>query len=227
MNYKEGAVLVFDKPFGWTSFQLVNKVRWLICKKYNWKKLKVGHAGTLDPLATGLMIICTGGATKKIDDIQAMSKQYLAEITFGASTPSFDLETEVDKIYNVSHITEELIREKIQQFKGEIEQVPPLFSAKKVNGVRAYQLARNGVEKELKPAKVTIYAIELLKFSHPVATFSITCSKGTYIRSLARDLGYALESGGYLTALRRTAVGDYKESDAQEIETFQKKLNFV
>lgn len=227
MNYKEGAILVFDKPFGWTSFQLVNKVRWLLCKKYNWKKLKVGHAGTLDPLATGLMIICTGGATKKIDDIQAMSKQYLAEITFGASTPSFDLETKVDKIYSASHITEELIREKIQQFKGEIEQVPPLFSAKKVNGVRAYQLARNGVEKELKSVKVTIYAIELIKFSNPIATFSITCSKGTYIRSLARDLGHALESGGHLTALRRTAVGDYKESDAQGIETFQKKLNFV
>lgn len=224
MNYKEGAILVFDKPYGWTSFQLVNKVRWLLCKKFDWKKLKVGHAGTLDPLATGLMIICTGGATKRIDEIQVMPKQYIAEITFGASTPSFDLETEVDKTYETKHLTPELIKETLAKFIGEIEQVPPLFSAKMVEGVRAYQLARNGIKMDLNPSRVKIYDLELLNFASPVATISVSCSKGTYVRSLARDLGLALNSGGHLTALRRTAVGHYKESDAQKIETFQKNL---
>lgn len=227
MNYQEGEVLLFDKPYGWTSFQLVNKVRWLLCRKLNVKKLKVGHAGTLDPLATGLMIICTGKATKQITSLIGYDKEYIAEMKFGATTPSFDLETEVDKIFPVDQINEELIRSELPKFMGEIPQIPPLFSAKSINGTRAYQLARQGSDMELKPVNITINKFELLNYQSPKATFNISCSKGTYIRSLARDLGTNLQSGAHLTGLQRTRVGNYLLTDAENIESFEKSLTLA
>ncbi len=225
MNYQEGEVLLFDKPYGWTSFQLVNKVRWLLCRKLHVKKLKVGHAGTLDPLATGLMIICTGKATKKIPDLIGYDKEYIAQMKFGETTPSFDLETQVDKTYPFESINEELIRSVLPKFKGTIQQIPPLFSAKYINGTRAYHYARQGSEIELDPVAVQINEFELLNFQSPYATFSISCSKGTYIRSLARDLGIELNSGAYLTGLQRTRVGSFLLADAEEIEGFEKSLS--
>ena len=224
---KNGQILLFDKPYKWTSFQVVNKVRWLLCKKYGWKKLKVGHAGTLDPLATGLLILCTGKATKQINDLMVIDKEYIAEMKFGETTPSFDLETDVDKTFSTDHITEELIQSKIEEFKGSQEQIPPLFSAKNVNGVRAYNLARQGVDMELKPSSITINEFELIKFNNPYATFRINCSKGTYIRSLARDLGFALNSGGHLSALQRTRIGDFELVNARNVEQFEKSMNLL
>ena len=223
----EGVILAFNKPYRWTSFDLVNKVRKSLCQKYNFKKLKVGHAGTLDPLATGLLIVCVGKATKKIQDFQALSKEYIAEITLGATTPSYDLETEIDKKYNTGHITEIMINDCLHKFTGNISQVPPLFSAKFINGTRAYELARNGVKKELNPVEVEINNLELLSFNNPCIRLKINCSKGTYIRSLARDIGFELNSGGHLTALERTAIGNYSISNAIEIEDFMKKMNVL
>ncbi len=224
---KEGMVLPFDKPLGWTSFYLVNKVRYWLCRHAGIKKLKVGHAGTLDPLATGLLILCTGKATKSIIEIQAQPKEYIAEITFGATTPSFDLETETDAEYPTDHLNEAMIVDCMISFEGKIMQVPPLFSAKMVKGVRAYTLAREGVEKELTPNEVEIHAFELLSFSNNKLAARIACSKGTYIRSLARDLGRKAGSGAHLSALRRTRIGEYSVDEAEIIENFKRKLNFL
>jgi len=224
---KEGMILPFDKPYKWTSFDLVNKIRRELCIHAGIKKLKVGHAGTLDPLATGLLILCVGKATRKIESIQNLEKEYIAEITFGASTPSFDLETEIEKEFPINHINRRLIEEKLKLFLGEIEQVPPLFSAKKFNGVRAYEYAREGIEKKMKPVRIVIRRLEILEYNPPVLTLKINCSKGTYIRSLARDLGESLDSGAHLSALRRTAIGSYRVDQAEQIENFQKKLNIL
>ena len=223
MDFKSGTILSFDKPLEWTSFGLVNKVRYLLCKHIGEKKLKVGHAGTLDPLATGVLIICTGKATKQIDTLQAKTKEYVATLQLGATTPSFDLETEVDATYPTAHITEEKMKEALTRFIGRIEQVPPSYSACKVDGKRAYDLARQGKEVELKAKVLVIDEIELQDFnsSSMQATIRVVCSKGTYIRALARDIGLSLNSGAHLTALRRTRIGDYKVEDCHTLETFQ------
>lgn len=223
MDFKSGTILSFDKPLEWTSFGLVNKVRYLLCKHIGEKKLKVGHAGTLDPLATGVLIICTGKATKQIDTLQAKTKEYIATLQLGATTPSFDLETEVDATYPTAHITEEKMKEALTRFIGRIEQVPPSYSACKVDGKRAYDLARQGKEVELKAKVLVIDEIELQNFNPTTmqATIRVVCSKGTYIRALARDIGLSLNSGAHLTALRRTRIGDYKVEDCHTLETFQ------
>ena len=237
MNFKEGEILCFDKPLGWTSFKLVSHVRYHICRRMGVKKLKVGHAGTLDPLATGVMIVCTGKATKRIEEFQYHSKEYVADIRLGATTPSFDLEHEIDATYPTAHITRQLVEETLQRFKGEVWQVPPAFSACMVNGERAYDLARRGKEVELKPKLLVIDEIELMECRLPDIRIRVVCSKGTYIRALARDIGQALESGAHLTALRRTRVGeitlddclnpsDFKDwIDRQEIENEQQETN--
>ena len=226
MDFKSGTILSFDKPLEWTSFGLVNKVRYLLCRHIGEKKLKVGHAGTLDPLATGVLIICTGKATKQIDTLQAKTKEYVATLQLGATTPSFDLETEVDATYPTAHITEEKVQEALTRFIGRIEQVPPSYSACKVDGKRAYDLARQGKEVELKAKVLVIDEIELQDFNSSAmqATIRVVCSKGTYIRALARDIGQALESGAHLTALRRTRIGDYKVEDCHTLDTFQQWL---
>ena len=226
MDFKSGTILSFDKPLEWTSFGLVNKVRYLLCRHIGEKKLKVGHAGTLDPLATGVLIICTGKATKQIDTLQAKTKEYVATLQLGATTPSFDLKTEVDATYPTAHITEEKVQEALTRFIGRIEQVPPSYSACKVDGKRAYDLARQGKEVELKAKVLVIDEIELLDFNPTAmqATIRVVCSKGTYIRALARDIGLALESGAHLTALRRTRIGDYKVEDCHTLDTFQQWL---
>ncbi len=222
MDFKAGTILSFDKPLTWTSFGLVSKVRYLLCKHIGEKKLKVGHAGTLDPLATGVLIICTGKATKQIDTLQAKTKEYVATLQLGATTPSFDLETPVDATFPTAHITPESTAEVLQTFVGTIEQVPPSFSACKVDGKRAYDLARQGKEVELKPKQLAIDEIELLNFDTQSmqATIRVVCSKGTYIRALARDIGQALGSGAHLTALRRTRIGDYRVEDCHTLESF-------
>ena len=208
--FAQGTILAFDKPLTWTSFNLVAKVRWLISKHIG-GKIKVGHAGTLDPLATGVLIICTGKATKQIEQLQAGVKEYVATLQLGATTPSFDLEKEIDATYPTDHITRELVETALQKFVGEIMQVPPVFSAVKVDGKRAYDLARKGKDVELKAKPLRIDEIELLScdLEQMVITIRVVCSKGTYIRALARDIGEALHSGAHLTALRRTRVGDY------------------
>jgi tRNA pseudouridine55 synthase len=223
-KFVEGEVILIDKPLHWTSFNVVKKIRQLIKNKYKLKDIKVGHAGTLDPLATGLLILCTGKKTKEINLIQDRDKEYIAAIEFGKSTPSFDLETEFNGEYLTNHITTELIQEKIKAFVGEIDQIPPLYSAKFVDGKRAYKFARKGVIMELKPSRVNIKELEILDFSQSILTLRILCSKGTYIRSLANDLGVALNSGGYLKALRRTVSGNYQIKDAVTIDEFQEKL---
>ena len=213
MNFIEGEILYVDKPLGWTSFDAVKRVRGALTRRLGLKKLTVGHAGTLDPLATGVMIICTGRATKLLDNLQAGVKEYEASIALGATTPSFDLETEIDARYPVEHITEELVRDVLSRFTGRIEQIPPAFSACKVDGKRAYELARKGREVDLKPKVLVIDSIELLSFARDSISIRVVCSKGTYIRALARDIGAALGSGGHLTALRRTRVGDARIAD--------------
>ncbi len=207
MDFIGGEVLCIDKPLGWTSFDAVKRLRGALSRRLGLKKIKVGHAGTLDPLATGVMIICTGKATKRIDELQAGIKEYIATIALGATTPSFDLETEIDATYPTEHITEELVRSVLDRFTGAIQQIPPAYSACKVDGHRAYKLARKGHEVELKPKTLVIDEMELLSFSPTEITIRTVCSKGTYIRALARDIGQALGSGGHLTALRRTRVG--------------------
>ncbi len=225
MNFQAGQVLAFDKPYEWTSFALVAKVRWLISRRIG-GKIKVGHAGTLDPLATGVMVICTGKATKRIEQLQAGVKEYVATLKLGATTPSFDLEHPVDATYPTAHITEQLVREVLPRFEGEIMQVPPVFSACKVEGKRAYDLARKGKEVELRAKPLRIDEIELTdcKLENQEITLRIVCSKGTYIRALARDIGQALGSGAHLTALRRTRVGDCSVEKCFTIETFEKWL---
>lgn len=208
MNFIEGEVLYVNKPLNWTSFTLVRNLRNKLCRSLNIKKLKVGHAGTLDPLATGVMIICTGKKTKLIETFQYQTKEYVATLKLGASTPSFDLETEVDAEYPFEHITKELVEEKLKYFIGEIEQVPPAYSACKVEGKRAYEFARKGEEIELKPKLLAIDEIELMEYNLPSIKIRVVCSKGTYIRALARDIGLALGSGAHLTGLERTRIGD-------------------
>lgn len=210
MNFIDGEILYIDKPLGWTSFDAVKRVRGALLRRLKVKKFKVGHAGTLDPLATGVMLLCTGRATKRIDELQAGVKEYIATLRLGATTPSFDLETQVDATYPTAHITRELIETTLNQFIGRIEQVPPAFSACKIDGVRAYDLARSGQDVDLKPKILVIDEIELLGYDKDSEELQIrvVCSKGTYIRALARDIGAALGSGAHLTALRRTRVGD-------------------
>lgn len=224
MNFKEGEVLYFDKPLKWTSFAVVNKIRYHICRKLGVKKIKVGHAGTLDPLATGVMIICTGKATKRIEEFQYHTKEYIATLQLGATTPSFDLEKEIDVTYPTEHITRELVEETLKGFVGSIEQIPPVFSACKVEGKRAYELARNGEEVELKAKTLVIDEIELLDCRLPEIKIRVVCSKGTYIRALARDIGQALNSGAHLTGLVRTRVGDVKLEDCLQVEDFAEWL---
>ncbi|MDP3359210.1 MAG: tRNA pseudouridine(55) synthase TruB [Lutibacter sp.] len=219
-DFKNGQILLIDKPLTWTSFQVVNKLRWNIRHKFGLGKIKVGHAGTLDPLATGLLIICTGNFTKKIDEYQAQVKEYTGEITLGATTPSFDLETEVDENFPVDHITDDLIHKTAQQFVGDIAQIPPMFSAIKMAGVRMYDLARQGKTREITSRNITIQTFEITNITMPKVQFRIVCSKGTYIRSLAYDFGKALNSGGHLSQLRRTKIGDFNVKDAVEIEDF-------
>jgi tRNA pseudouridine55 synthase len=224
--YHEGKVLLLDKPLGWTSFDLVNKVRNSIRRKYNLKGkgIKVGHAGTLDPLATGLMIICTGRMTKQIDQFSGLDKSYSGTIVLGASTPSYDLEKEIDTRYPTEHITEDAVRETVRQFLGWQDQVPPLFSAKKIDGKRAYEFARKGEDVEIKTARVEIKSFEVTRIEMPEVDFIIRCSKGTYIRSIARDFGLALDSGAYLTNLRRTSIGNMDIKEAADVQEFLRLL---
>ena len=268
MNFQAGEILYIDKPYRWTSFDVVNKVRWLLCRRLGTKKLKVGHAGTLDPLATGVMIVCTGRATKRIDELQAGTKEYIATLRLGATTPSFDLEHEIDAYYPTDHITREQVENVLKQFLGRIEQVPPAYSAVKVDGKRAYDLARKEKDVELKPKVLVIDEIELLEYSvqendsaplptspmgeagsgslprtgmrnkafltspatpsdtesYPYIILRVVCSKGTYIRALARDIGQALGSGAHLTALRRTRVGEATVKDCLSMEAFPEWL---
>lgn len=224
MNFKEGEILAFDKPYGWTSFGLVAKVRWQLCHRMGVKKLKVGHAGTLDPLATGVLLVCTGKATKRIEELQAHTKEYVATLKLGATTPSFDLEKPIDAVYPTEHITREMVEEVLTRFVGTIEQVPPVFSACKVDGSRAYDLARRGEEVELKAKTLVIDEIELLRCELPEIDIRVVCSKGTYIRALARDIGQALHSGAHLTALRRTRIGDRRVEDCLRLEEFPEWL---
>tara|TARA_B110000208_G_scaffold17742_1_gene21391 strand:- start:8396 stop:9088 length:693 start_codon:yes stop_codon:yes gene_type:complete len=222
--YKNGQVLLIDKPLEWTSFQAVNKIRWHIKQRFQIKKIKVGHAGTLDPLATGLLIICTGKQTKEIHIYQGQEKEYTGTFTIGATTPSYDLETEIDNTFPTEHITQKLIHETTQQFLGEIDQKPPIFSAIKKEGKRLYELARKGETTEIKSRKVTIDEFEITNINLPNIDFRVVCSKGTYIRSLAYDFGKALGSGGHLSALRRTKIGAFSVENAKSIEGFIKTL---
>ena len=226
-NPIEGEILYIDKPLHWSSFDAVKRVRGMLVRRLKLKKIKVGHAGTLDPLATGVMIVCTGKATKRIDELQAHVKEYIATIALGATTPSFDLETEIDETFPTEHITRELVDEAISQFIGEIQQVPPAFSACKVDGKRAYKMARKGHEVELKPKLLVIDEIELLEYSQTSITIRVVCSKGTYIRALARDIGKALNSGGHLTALRRTRVGDVSIAQCMSVDDAVKMLDTI
>lgn len=226
-NPLEGEILYIDKPLHWSSFDAVKRVRGIMARRLKIKKMKVGHAGTLDPLATGVMIVCTGKATKRIDELQAHTKEYVATIALGATTPSFDLETEIDATYPTEHITREMVEEVLKKFTGRIEQVPPAFSACKIDGKRAYKMARKGKEVELKAKILVIDEIELLEYSQQSIVVRVVCSKGTYIRALARDIGEALNSGGHLTALRRTRVGDVKVEDCLSVEQAVEMLNNI
>ena len=227
MDFLSGETIYIDKPLTWTSFNVVKRVRSLLLRRYGIKKMKVGHAGTLDPLATGVMIICTGRATKRIDELQAGVKEYVATVALGATTPSFDLETAIDATYPTGHITRELVEETLRRFIGRIEQVPPAFSAVKVDGHRAYKMARKGKAPELKPKILVIEEIELLDYAPDSITIRVVCSKGTYIRALARDIGEALGSGGHLTALRRTRVGDVSIDRCMSVDDAVAWLNDV
>lgn len=218
MDFIEGEVLYVNKPLYWTSFRVVRVVRAKICQRLKIKKLKVGHAGTLDPLATGVMILCTGKKTKEIEQLQALTKEYVARVHLGATTPSFDAETEVDERFPVDHITEEKVKEVLKRFTGSIEQVPPVYSAVKVDGKRAYKYARENERIELKPKLLVIDSIELIDFNLPEITIRVVCSKGTYIRALARDIGKALESGAHLTGLSRTRIGEVTLDMCMEVD---------
>jgi tRNA pseudouridine55 synthase len=225
IDLEKGGVILLNKPYEWTSFQAVNKVKYLLKHYYDLKKVKIGHAGTLDPLATGLLILCIGKYTKKIEEYQAQEKEYTGTFYLGATTPCFDKEKEIDNYYPTEHITEEDIYKAAEHFLGEQEQVPPVFSALKVNGVRAYAFARENKDVELKSRKITIKEFEITRIAMPEVDFRIVCSKGTYVRSIARDFGSYLNSGAYLTALCRTRIGDYKLSEAQTIEEIISEYN--
>ena len=226
MNPQEGEILSFNKPYEWTSFNVVAAVRNLLRKTLNTKKIKVGHAGTLDPLATGVLLVCTGKATKRIEELQSHTKEYVATLKLGATTPSFDKETEEDAAYPTEHITRELLEDTLKTFVGSIEQVPPTYSAVKINGKRAYEFARKGKDVELKAKTLVIDEIELISCNLPhEAVIRVVCSKGTYIRALARDIGEALGSGAYLTDLMRTRIGDYRLIDCMDIKDFPEWLS--
>ncbi len=219
-DYLAGQVLLIDKPLNWTSFQVVNKLRWEIRQAFNIKKIKVGHAGTLDPLATGLLVICTGKMTKQIDGFQGQVKEYTGTITLGSTTPSFDLESEVNETFETKHITNALIKQTTASFIGTIAQYPPIFSALKKDGKRLYEFARAGESVEIKPRSITISEFEITKITGLNIDFRVVCSKGTYIRSLANDFGKALNSGAHLSALRRTKIGDFNVLESKSIEAF-------
>ena len=221
----EGQLILIDKPLKWSSFQAVNAIKWAIRKRYQLKKIKVGHAGTLDPLASGLLLICVGKFTKRIHEFQGMPKVYEGTITLGSSTPSYDLETEIDTLYPTEHITEELIHKARTSFLGKIAQKPPVFSALKKDGKRLYEYAREGKELELKARSVEIFAFEILQINMPDIHFRIQCSKGTYIRSIAHDFGKALKSGGYLSSLRRTKIGEYNVDNAVTPANFKENID--
>jgi len=223
-DFQQGKVIFIDKSYEWSSFDVVHKIRNILRKKYGVKWIKVGHAGTLDPLATGLMIICVGPETKNISGYFDLDKEYIATLCLGKTTPSFDLETKVDHIYQTDHITIDAIEKILPQFIGPIQQIPPIFSAKRMEGKRAYDLARKGKSAELKPSKIHIHSIDILEYNRPILMLKIRCGKGTYIRALARDLGKALGSGAHLTALRRTAIGEYQVDKAMTIKKFEEKI---
>lgn len=218
IDFEKGGVILVNKPYEWTSFQAVNKIKVRLKHYFNTKKVKIGHAGTLDPLATGLLIVCVGKFTKKIEEYQAQEKEYTGTFYLGATTPCFDKEKEIDNYYPINHITPEAIYKAAEAFLGEQDQIPPMFSALKVNGVRAYEFARDNKEIELKSRKITIKEFEITRIALPEVDFRIVCSKGTYIRSIARDFGFYLNSGAYLTALCRTRIGEYTLNQAQELE---------
>jgi len=223
-QFLNGEIILIDKPLGWTSFQVVNKIRWLIRSTFGIKKIKVGHAGTLDPLASGLLILCTGKMTKSIEQFMGQEKEYTGTFTLGATTPSYDLETEIDHTFPTDHITEELLQTTLDQFVGTIDQYPPVFSALKKDGKRLYEFAREGVEVEIPTRKVNIRSFELTQKAIPKVDFKVICSKGTYIRSLANDYGKALNSGAHLSALRRTRIGKFNIEQAVSIEDFEKQI---
>ena len=223
-NFIEGELLLMDKPLEWTSFDVVNFIRSFLRKKYDLKKLKVGHAGTLDPLATGLLIICTGKMTKRIDEYQGMDKVYVGQMKLGATTPSFDRETEEDSHFDVDNLEEDALIHAAGQFTGEIDQIPPIYSAIKIDGRRAYEHARKHEKKEIKSRKVVVHDFKLLNINLPLIDFYVKSSKGTYIRSLARDFGETLNNGAYLTALRRTQIGDFSVKDAYSLESFKEAV---
>ena len=226
-NFVSGALLLINKPPEWTSFDVVKKVRNLIKKKLQIKKIKVGHAGTLDPLATGLLIVCTGKFTKRIDEIQRQGKCYTGHFTLGASTPSFDLETKVNQTFETAHITKQLLEEVVKQFEGEINQIPPIFSALKKDGERLYKLVRKNKKVEIESRKVTIHSFKITKINMPEVSFKISCSKGTYIRSIANDFGKALNSGAHLSELCRTKIGEYDLKQAANIKELEEKINLL
>jgi tRNA pseudouridine55 synthase len=223
-DFKNGKVLLIDKPLEWTSFQVVNKLRWHIRKQFDIKKIKVGHAGTLDPLATGLLIICTGKQTKNIETYQGQIKEYTGTIVLGSTTPSYDLETEINETFPTNHITDELIHKTTEQFIGKIQQKPPIFSAIKKDGKRLYELARQGKTTEIKSREIEIREFEITNIDLPNVEFRVVCSKGTYIRSLANDFGAALNSGGHLSVLRRTKIGEFSVDHAQSVDGFIEKI---
>ena len=224
-DYLNGQILLIDKPLNWSSFQAVNKLKWALITKLNLpKKFKIGHAGTLDPLATGLLLVCTGKFTKRITELQGQAKEYTGTFYIGATTPSYDLETEIDQTFPVAHINEALIQETVKQFLGEIDQVPPIFSAIKKDGVRLYEHARAGESVEIASRKTTIHEFEITRIALPEINFRVVCSKGTYIRSLAFDFGKAMQSGSHLTTLRRTKIGDYNVINGVDVIAFEESL---
>jgi tRNA pseudouridine55 synthase len=223
-EFQNGQILLIDKPLHWTSFQAVNKMKWALKSKLNIKKIKIGHAGTLDPLATGLLLVCTGKFTKRITELQGQAKEYTGTFYVGATTPSYDLETEIDQTFPTTHIDETLIHETVKQFLGEIDQKPPIFSAIKKDGVRLYEHARAGETVEIASRKTTIHKFEITRIALPEIDFRVLCSKGTYIRSLAFDFGKAMHSGSHLTVLRRTKIGDYDVKEAMDITLFEESL---
>ena len=223
-DFQNGQVILIDKPLHWTSFQAVNKMKWALKSALGLKKIKIGHAGTLDPLASGLLIVCTGKFTKTINEIQAQEKEYTGTFFIGATTPSYDRETEIDKTFPIGHVTKELIQATTKQFVGEIDQKPPIFSAIKKDGKRLYEHARAGESVEIAFRKTTIHEFEITRIALPEVDFRVVCSKGTYIRSLAFDFGNALKAGAYLVALRRTKIGSYHVEDAMPVENFEKSL---
>ena len=223
-DFQEGQILLIDKPLHWTSFQAVNKMKWVLKSKLGLKNIKIGHAGTLDPLATGLLLVCTGKFTKKISELQGQAKEYTGTFYIGATTPSYDLETQIDETFPTDHITEDLARQTIRQFIGEIDQKPPIFSAIKKEGVRLYEYARAGETVEIASRKTTVHEFEITRIAFPEIDFRIVCSKGTYVRSLAFDFGKALLSGAHLIVLRRTKIGDYDVEDAMNVTLFEDSI---